>query len=279
LIVKGYQAYISSYPNWTYTTTTTTRARCNRSDSAAPTSLTGSTSLPNLQIKLFPNTSILYPPQNLTAVPGNGNVILSWQAPISGQPTGYKIYKNSALLTTVTGLTYTDTAVVNGTTYSYYLKAVYATGESSPTSTVTATPFNAFETGAIIGTGTASTGTSEASPINVFYQSLHGQSVYTKAELNAAGIVGSVYISQLGFNITGLPNKTMPNFVVRMKHTTAADVSSWIDNTNLVTVYTNASYTVTQTGYNMLTLSTPFLWNGTDNLLIDTAFGLIGSYS
>ena len=279
LIVKGYQAYISSYPNWTYTTTTTTRARCNRSDSAAPTSLTGSTSLPNLQIKLFPNTSILYPPQNLTAVPGNGNVILSWQAPLLGQPTGYKIYKNSALLTTVTGLTYTDTAVVNGTTYSYYLKAVYATGESSPTSTVTATPFNAFETGAIIGTGTASTGTSEASPINVFYQSLHGQSVYTKAELNAAGIVGSVYISQLGFNITGLPNKTMPNFVVRMKHTTAADVSSWIDNTNLVTVYTNASYTVTQTGYNMLTLSTPFLWNGTDNLLIDTAFGLIGSYS
>ena len=279
LIVKGYQAYTTSYPNWTYTTTTTTRVRCNHSDSAAPTSLTGSTSLPNLQIKIFPDTSILYPPQNLTAVAGNRSVILSWQAPFSGQPLGYKIYKNSALLTTVTGLTYTDTAVVNGTTYSYYLKAVYATGESSPSSTVTATPFNVFETGAIIGTGTSSTGTNEASPINVYYQSLHGQSVYTKAELNAAGVVGSVYISQLGFNITGLPNKTMPNFVVRMKHTTAADVSNWIDNTNLVTVYTNASYTVTTTGYNMLTLSTPFLWNGTDNLLIDTAFGLIGSYS
>ncbi|HOA10750.1 MAG TPA: choice-of-anchor D domain-containing protein, partial [Tenuifilaceae bacterium] len=108
---------------------------------------------------------------------------------------------------------------------------------------------------------------------------MHGQSVYTKAELNAAGVFGPVYISQVGFNVTGVPNKTMPNFVVRMKHTTATDVSSWIDNTNLVTVYTNASYTISTTGYNMLTLSTPFLWNGTDNLLIDTAFGLIGSYS
>lgn len=93
------------------------------------------------------------------------------------------------------------------------------------------------------------------------------------------GYLGPVYISQVGFNVTGVPNKTMPNFVVRMKHTTATDVSSWIDNTNLVTVYTNASYTISTTGYNMLTLSTPFLWNGTDNLLIDTAFGLIGSYS
>ncbi|MBP8704738.1 MAG: choice-of-anchor D domain-containing protein [Candidatus Cloacimonas sp.] len=279
LIVKGYQAYTFNYPNWTYTTTTTTRVRCNHSDSAAPTSLTGSTSLPNLQIKIFPTPGILFPPQNLTAVPGNGSVTLSWQAPLSGQPTGYKIYKNSALLTTVTGLTYTDTAVVNGTTYSYYLKAVYATGESSSTATVTATPFNVFETGAIIGTGTASTGTKEASPINVYYQSLHGQSVYTKAELNNAGVFGPVYISQVGFNVTGVPDKTMPNFVVRMKHTTATDVSSWIDNTNLVTVYTNASYSISTTGYNMLTLSTPFLWNGTDNLLIDTAFGLIGSYS
>ncbi|MEF3694846.1 MAG: Ig-like domain-containing protein [Candidatus Cloacimonadota bacterium] len=29
----------------------------------------------------------------------------------------------------------------------------------------------------------------------------------------------------------------------------------------------------------MYTLSTPFMWNGTDNLVVDTAFGLIGSYA
>ena len=31
--------------------------------------------------------------------------------------------------------------------------------------------------------------------------------------------------------------------------------------------------------YDMLTLSTPFLWNGTDNILIDTAFGMLAEYS
>jgi len=131
----------------------------------------------------------------------------------------------------------------------------------------------------IIGTGTSSTGTSAASPVNVYYQSLHGQSVYTAAELNAAGIVGPINITQLGFNITGLPTKTMPSFVVRMKHTTATNVASWIDATSLATVYANVSYLPTTTGYNMYTLSTPFLWNGTDNIVIDTAFGLIGSWA
>lgn len=219
------------------------------------------------------------PPRSLTAIPGNGFVNLAWQAPSSGTPTGYKIFRNSSLLTTVTGLSYTDNAVVNETTYGYYLKAVYSGGESDPTSTVNATPTSIVATEAIIGTGTSATGTSEASPINVWYQSLHGQAVYTAAELNAAGIVGPVNINQIGFNIVALPTKTMPNFVVRMKHTTATNVASWVDNSSLTTVYTNASYLPTATGYNMLTLSTPFLWNGTDNLLIDTAFGLIGSYA
>ncbi|HPN41307.1 MAG TPA: C25 family cysteine peptidase, partial [Candidatus Cloacimonadota bacterium] len=82
--------------------------------------------------------SNFYPPQNLAATPGNGFVNLAWQAPQTGTPTGYKIFRNSALLTTVTGLSYTDNAVVNETTYSYYLKAAYSGGDSDPTATVTA---------------------------------------------------------------------------------------------------------------------------------------------
>ncbi|MCD8479013.1 MAG: agmatine deiminase family protein [Candidatus Cloacimonetes bacterium] len=63
-----------------------------------------------------------------------------------------------------------------------------------------------------------------------------------------------------------------------MKHTSAANVANWIDSTNLTTVYANASYSPTQTGWNMYNLSTPFMWNGTDNILVDTAFGLMGSW-
>jgi hypothetical protein len=109
-------------------------------------------------------------------------------------------------------------------------------------------PTAVVPTEVIIGTGTSATGNTAASPINVFYKSLHGQSVYTAAELNAAGLFGPVNITQIGLNITGLPTVTMPNFVVRMKHTTATDVSAWVDNTNLTTVYSNPSYLPTATG-------------------------------
>ncbi len=89
----------------------------------------------------------------------------------------------------------------------------------------------------------------------------------------------SVYITQLGFNIVGLPAVTMPNFVVRLKHTTATDVFTFVTGDNLVTVYSNPAYLPTQTGWNLYNFSAPFLWNGTDNLLVDTAFGITSSYN
>jgi uncharacterized repeat protein (TIGR01451 family) len=131
----------------------------------------------------------------------------------------------------------------------------------------------------IIGTGTSSTGTTTACPINVWYQSLHGQSVYTKTELNAAGVVGPTMITKIGFNVTGTPALAMPNYIIRMGHTSASNVSSWIAASAISTVWTASSYQPSSTGWDMLTLTTPFEWNGVDNIVVDTAFGRIGSYS
>lgn len=231
---------------------------------------------------IFPastSPSVYNPPQSFAAVPGNGYVNLSWQAPSSGTPTGYKIYRNSSLLTTVSTLNYTDNAVVNETSYSYYLKAAYTGGDSDPTATISVTPTAVVVTQVIIGSGTSATGTTTASPISVYYHSLHGQSVYLASELAAAGVVGPISITQIGFNVTGLPTLAMPNFIVRMGHTTATNVASWIPSSSLTQVHSIASYQPTTTGWNMLTLTTPFVWNGTSNIVIDTAFGLIGSYT
>ncbi len=276
LTIKGNQAYISDYPYWTYSTTTGTQARQAHSDSAQPLSLTASTNLPNLKLQAYLPAGVLYPARNLTAAGGNGFVLLNWIAPFSGTPTGYKIYRNGSLLTTVTGLTYTDNAVVNGSTYSYYVVATYSGVDADPTATVQATP--QLVTSAIIGDGAGSGGTSEACPINVYYQSLHGQAVYTKAELNAKGVFGPIDISQIGFNVTGLPSLAMPNYLIRMGHTSAVDVATWI-STGLSPVWNAASYQPTATGWNMLTLATPFTWNGNDNIVLDTGFGLIGSWN
>lgn len=227
-----------------------------------------------------PHGTYFAPPQNLTATAGNGSVGLSWQAPASGTPSSYKVFRNSTLLTSITGTTYTDNAVVNGTQYSYYVTAVYSSpaGESEPSNTVTATPGTIIVADFVIGSGTSSTGTSAASPINVYYENLHGQSVYTAAELIAAGVTGPCDITKIAFNVTGLPSLAMPNFVIRMAHTTATNVASWI-STGLSTVWESSSYQPTATGWNQLTLTSPFTWDGTSNILIDTAFGDIGSWN
>ena len=223
--------------------------------------------------------SNFYPPQNLIATPGNGFVNLVWQAPLTGTPTGYRIYRDGSLLTTVTGLNHTDDTVVNETTYSYYVVAVYSGGVSDPSNTVQAMPSAIVPTEVILGTGTGSNGNYDACPINIWYRSLHGQSVYTATELNAAGVYGPIMITQIGFNVTGVPAYAMPSFVVRMGHTTAVDVTNWIPEELLTEVWSSTSYRPTTTGWDMYTLSTPFLWNGTDNIVVDTAFDRTSNYS
>lgn len=218
---------------------------------------------------IFPPTGVYYaPPQNLSATTANQSVTLNWSAPGSGTPTGYKIFRNGNLLTTVTGLSYTDQGLSNGTTYSYYLKAVYSDGESEATATVNATPIWMVA----IGSGTSSTGNTDGCPINTSSRSLHGQSIYTAAELNAAGVYGPVNITQLGFYVNTASTLPLTTFVIRMKHTTDANVANWQTASGLTTVYTNSSYTPVAGNYHMLTLGTPFTWNGIDNILIDTAF-------
>lgn len=225
---------------------------------------------------ILPPTAIYYvPATNLSAVPGDRSVALSWTSP-GGSVQSFDIYRNDSYLTNTSNTTYTDNTVSNGTNYSYYVVAVYAGGESEPTATINVIAGVGQEV--ILGTGTGVTGTQADSPINVYYKSRHGQAVYTKAELNAAGIFGPISITQIGFDVVGVPNQFLPNFVVRLKHTAAANVQNTQTADGMITVYGPVNYTPS-TGWDMLTLNAPFLWNGTDNLVVDTAFSLIGSYN
>lgn len=82
-------------------------------------------------------------PQNLTAVAGNTTAALSWAAPLSNGGsaiTGYKVYKNSILLTTVAGLSYTATGLTNGTQYGFEVSAVNSIGEGPRTPVKFVTP-------------------------------------------------------------------------------------------------------------------------------------------
>ena len=56
-------------------------------------------------------------------------------------------------------------------------------------------------------------------------------------------------------------------------------VQSWQTQDGMTLFYTNAIYMPAIGDYELLTLDTPFVWNGIDNILIDTAFGLVPAYT
>lgn len=135
-------------------------------DPAAPPTGTLKTYIPNTRI-LFGSPQV--PPRNLQATVGNSMVNLTWLAPQMRTSvmavnrnsnasknertdritlTNYKVYRNNAEIAMLppTALSYTDTELVNGVTYSYYVTAMYVDpdGESGPSNIVQATPSGAI---------------------------------------------------------------------------------------------------------------------------------------
>ena len=72
------------------------------------------------------------PVQNLAASVEDHSIVLTWDAPETGEPTGYIVKRDGALLAEVTELTLVDENVECNVTYTYIVIAKYADGESLP---------------------------------------------------------------------------------------------------------------------------------------------------
>lgn len=116
--------------------------------------------------------SLLYP-ANLTAIPGNEEIYLNWDAPVGRQNLseesldnrsrtanmrssliertsdsalrnllGYHVYREGHQINSsiIEQTYYTDEELFNGVAYSYYVTAVYEDGESAHSNTIEATP-------------------------------------------------------------------------------------------------------------------------------------------
>jgi hypothetical protein len=81
-------------------------------------------------------------PTGLQATPGDSSVSLKWNAnPSTDQVDGFQVYRNDVLVKdSITGLSYIDPGLTNGTTYNYRISAHNSLGYGDWTSPVPATP-------------------------------------------------------------------------------------------------------------------------------------------
>ena len=123
-----------------------------------------------------------------------------------------------------------------------------------------------------IGSGTTTnTTTTYPAPFGNYWFGARHQQLYSAAELTAAGIASGAIITDLGFKVVGAAqNQQLDNYEMKIAGVAAtALTTTWIGGTS--TVWGPMNYTPT-TGTNSFTLSTAYVWNGTDNLLVETCF-------
>ena len=110
-----------------------------------------------------------------------------------------------------------------------------------------------------IGSGTTTTNGGYL-PLNIYYNYSLTQQLYTASEVGSAGT-----ITAISFYYTSSTSATR-TFDVYLTHISSSTISSWQTQSSSNLVY-SGSMTFNQ-GWNTITLSTPFAYNGTSNLLI-----------
>ena len=167
---------------------------------------------------------------NLTATPATGYVLNSWV-----------VYKTGDLNTLVT---------VNGNSFTM------------PAYDVTVVGIFTQPQGGDVTIGSGSTTTNGNSvPTSVYYNYSLTQQIYTSNELGDAG-----NIIAISFYYNNTTDSDARSLQVYMSHTNNSTITAWSTVTSNQLVY-SGSHTFTQ-GWNTLTLTTPFEYNGTNNILL-----------
>ena len=116
-------------------------------------------------------------------------------------------------------------------------------------------------------------------PYNNYNNSGHVQYVYTAAEMLSNGATGATYIDSLGWNIVTQITSPLPDYTIKLKNTTAADVTNY-DSTGLQTVYNIHTVTPNSVvGWRMFAFDSLFYWDGSSNILVDVCWNKIGTTS
>lgn len=164
-----------------------------------------------------------------------------------------------------------------GRSISYYVKAIDSSPAANTDSVGPITFFCKYSPGGTftVGTGTNVNGTTNYPCVfGQFYTGDKEQYLILASELYALNAVGGS-VSSIAFDVTTI-NSAAPsglnhhNFTIKLKNTTTSNLSTSFES-GLTQVYTIANYQ-TVTGWNNFNFSSPFVWDGVSNLLVEVCF-------
>jgi hypothetical protein len=116
-----------------------------------------------------------------------------------------------------------------------------------------------------IGTGTTTVGY----PYYTVYEDSRTQMIYDASEILAAGGLPGT-INSIAFNVSSVGSPGMNGFNINMQNYSGSTLTGFV-NSGWSSNYSGV-YTVTATGWQTITLTTPFVWDGISNLLINVCF-------
>ena len=168
--------------------------------------------------------------------------------------------------------------LVDGTQYmisglepdSNYSVMVYSNCDLGTADTIE----RSFTTNCLVGGNIAignGSSTDSYLPSYSYYNYSYSQQLYTADELG-----GATTFNSISFHISSFSEGR--NLLIYMKHTNASSIGDGISAAGAQQVYTHNGVTSMHQGWNTFTLTTPFEYNGTDNLLV-VVIDRTGSYS
>lgn len=123
----------------------------------------------------------------------------------------------------------------------------------------------------LMTTSASTTTTGTGTVCNSYWHDTRNQMIYLASDLTAAGIIPASIINGVAFRCAEIPGKALENVRIRIQHTTATTTTAWVTSgwTNCYGPITHQPAALSVGNWWTLTFSTPFMWNGIDNLLVD----------
>ncbi|HEX2617851.1 MAG TPA: hypothetical protein VHL57_09935, partial [Flavobacteriales bacterium] len=122
--------------------------------------------------------------------------------------------------------------------------------------------------GATTTVATTTASTLGPNPMQSFYGNTKTQMMWTVAELNALGFSSGSTITSIAINMATAESRNLLNYIVKVQQTAAVTGLASTVTTGWTTVF--GPQTITPVvGYNTFTFSTPLVWNGTTNILVE----------